>query len=58
MMGAVGDVQVGSPLAFTTEDDVRVRHPNTFDPDEALFTRRADPTEVGGLVLDDVSHSC
>ena len=50
MMGAVGDVQVDSPLAFTTEEgDVQVRRgPNTFDPDEALYYARTRETLPGG----------
>ena len=50
MMGAVGDVQVDSPLAFTTEDgDVQVRRgPNTFDADEALSYARTRETLPGG----------
>jgi LCP family protein required for cell wall assembly len=42
MMGAVGDVEVDSPLGFTTEDGgVRVRKgTNTFDAEEALYYAR------------------
>ena len=50
MMGAVGDVHVDSPLAFTTEDgDVHVRRGrNTFDADEALYYARTRETLPGG----------
>lgn len=50
MMGAVGDVEVDSPQAFTTEDgDVRVRRGrNTFDADEALYYARTRETLPGG----------
>jgi len=50
MMGAVGDVEVDSPLAFTTEEgDVRVRRGrNTFDADEALYYARTRETLPGG----------
>ena len=42
MMGTVGDVEVDSPLDFTTEDGgVRVRTgTNTFDAEEALYYAR------------------
>lgn len=42
MMGAVGDVEVDSPGAFTTEDGgVRVRKgANTFDAEQALYYAR------------------
>ena len=44
MMGTVGDVEVDSPLGFTTEDGgMRVRRgPNTFDADQALVGLRHD----------------
>jgi LCP family protein required for cell wall assembly len=50
MMGAVGDVRVDSPQAFTTEDGgVRVRRgTNTFDADEALYFARTRDTLPGG----------
>jgi len=50
MMGAVGDVQVDSPTAFTTEEGgVQVRRGrNTFDADEALSYARTRETLPGG----------
>ena len=49
MMGTVGDVEVDSPLGFTTEDgDVRVRRgPNTFDAEQALYYARTRDTLPG-----------
>jgi len=50
MMGAVGDVHVDSPIAFTTEEgDVQVRRGrNTFDADEALYYARTRETLPDG----------
>ena len=50
MMGAVGDVDVDSPDAFTTEEGgVQVRRGrNTFDADEALYYARTRETLPGG----------
>ena len=50
MMKAVGDVEVDSPLAFTTEDGgVEVRRgPNTFDAEQALYYARTRDTLPDG----------
>ncbi|MCP3422515.1 LCP family protein [Nocardioides pinisoli] len=58
MMGAVGDVRVDSPLAFTTEDgDVRVRRGrNTFGADEALSYARTRDTLPGGSDFERVAN--
>lgn len=58
MMGAVGDVRVDSPLAFTTEDgEVRVRRGrNTFGADEALSYARTRDTLPGGSDFERVAN--
>jgi LCP family protein required for cell wall assembly len=58
MMGAVGDVRVDSPLAFTTEDgDVRVRRGrNTFDADQALLYARTRETLPRGSDFERVAN--
>lgn len=58
MMGAVGDVRVDSPQAFTTEDgDVRVeRGRNTFDADQSLSYARTRETLPGGSDFERVAN--
>ena len=58
MMGTVGDVEVDSPLGFTTEDGgVRVRRgPNTFDADQALYYARTRDTLPGGSDFERVAN--
>lgn len=54
MMGTLGDVEVDSPIGFTTEDGgVRVRKgANTFDAEQALYYARTRDTLPGGSDFD------
>lgn len=54
MMGTLGDVEVDSPIGFTTEDGgVRVRKgANTFDAEQALSYARTRDTLPGGSDFD------
>ena len=58
MMAAVGDVEVDSPLAFTTEDGgVEVRRgPNTFDAEQALHYARTRDTLPDGSDFERVAN--
>ncbi|HSU02163.1 MAG TPA: LCP family protein [Nocardioides sp.] len=58
VLGTVGDVEVDSPTAFTTEDGgVRVRRgANTFDADQALLYARTRDTLPGGSDFERVAN--